>query len=356
MSSEEGDTTPKPALDHEETMETAEMESDISSTQDKQQRQPVEAMPEYSDEEALKRAKDHMEKDQVLVASRLLKNMTTIPEEEAKFQKEVELKATLLEGIIADLLSEPDEAEEDEGETSHGKWLKMGESHDGHRDTVSYYQLTEDLQLKCRLETPIESSLLVPLIAVLIETDLYTNWLPKWAVPRIGLASVEKLAQMGRTEQIVHFISEVPWPFTARDVMLQTCATDDIDDLEGPTTGTIAIGLKSLEGGEAIRRNVVCNEHYMNAPEVLDIAPPQDSLKRAGFDGGLLIRKCPDDHVSLQHSTIEYPSDEHLVLVGFSMKIDGKISPMFPKTIINFVIQVGSVHCILYGYAALGLP
>ena len=135
-------------------------------------------LPQLSDEEALKRSKDHLRADQVLVASRLLKQMTQIPEEEAVFQKEVEQKAALLEGVIEDLLADPEVLEE--GQDTTDKWIKMGESHDGHRDTVSYYQLSEDLQLKCRLETPIESSLLVPLLSVLIETDLFTTWLPSW--------------------------------------------------------------------------------------------------------------------------------------------------------------------------------
>ena len=299
-----------------------------------------------TDAEALSQAKEHMRKDQILAASRLMKQINSIPEEDAAFQKEVETKAALIEHIIADLLSNPEEQGEGdaadaeaEADDANEKWIKQGESH-GNRDTVMYYQVTEDLQLKCRLETPIESSLLVPLLAVLCETDLYTSWLPKWNVPRIGLGTVEKLAQMGRTEQLVQFISEVPWPFTPRDVMMQTVACDDIHDIPGATTGSIAIGLHSLVEGDVIRKSTVCNPHYQDEKDTVVVPPAPEGLTRAEVDGGLLIRKCPPDHISLQDSHIEYPPEEHLMLVGFSMRIDGKISPLFPKAVINFVIQV----------------
>lgn len=135
------------------------------------------------------------------------------------------------------------------------------------------------------------------------------------------------------------FISRVPWPFPARDVILQTLACDDIDDIEGPTTGSIVIGLHSLEEGDVVRKSTVAQDHYKDVEEVMSVPPCPEGMTRAAFDGGLLIRKCPDDHITLQDSTIKYPPGEHLILVEFSMRIDADISPMFPTWIINFVIS-----------------
>lgn len=120
---------------------------------------------------------------------------------------------------------------------------------------------------------------------------------------------------------------------------MQTLACDDIDDIEGPTTGTIAIGLCSLEEGDQVCKSTVAQDHYKDVDDVMVVPPCPEGMKRAEFEGGLLIRNCPEDHATLQGSTIQYPSEEDLILVGFSMRIDGKISPKFPTTIINFVIR-----------------
>jgi hypothetical protein len=346
------ETVVKPATEQEETMDTDSDSFHSLSNVDT----PVEddttssgaaaaVPPDMSKEEMLERAREHMKNDQVLAAARLMKHVGDVSsEEDMLFQEEVVHKAGLIQGVIDDLLANPEASTNgDDGVSSdEDKWIKMGESHDGKRDTVMYYKLTEDLQLKCRLETPIESSLLVPLLSVLNETDLFMTWMPSWNYPSVGLDAVNKLTQMGRTEQVIQFISRVPWPFPGRDVIVQTYACDDIDDLEGRTTGTIAVSLSSLEEG-VIKKSTVAGEHYKDA-EDLPVPPCPEGLKRAEFDGGLLIRQCPPDHASLQHSTIEYPPGEHLILVGFSMRIDGKISPMFPSWIINFVISSVITH------------
>jgi hypothetical protein len=156
---------------------------------------PVNVAPHLSDAEKIDKARDHLRDDQILAASRLLQcvHEDSIPSQAGKaFQQEVQRKAALIQSVMDDLWTHPGE-----------HWKEMGETHSANRDTVMYYQVTEDLQLKCRLETPIESSLLVPLLSVLIETDLYITWLPCWNYPRIGLDKVEKLAQMGRTEQTI---------------------------------------------------------------------------------------------------------------------------------------------------------
>ena len=39
----------------------------------------------------------------------------------------------------------------------------------------------------------------------------------------------EKLAQRGRVSQVVLVTVDLPWPFSAREVVLDACGVDDID-------------------------------------------------------------------------------------------------------------------------------
>ncbi|CAB9528906.1 expressed unknown protein [Seminavis robusta] len=332
---QEDTTVEKPETRREETMDTqAETASNVSDT-------CASPFADWSDEELMTKAKEHYQKEQFLVAARMLKHTTHIADKDVPFQKEVEEKAKLLNHVIADLLADVEEhVGDDNGEpASAGQWIKGGEYHDDRRDTLMYYRLEEDLQLKCRLESPVESSLLVPLLAVLIETEQYMSWLPSWTVPRIGVELVDKLGQVGRTEQILRIATAVPWPFKSRDVVIRTCGVDDIDDIqEDPhTTGSIAISLVSLEEGQDVHKSTISNPVYDQ--DVVHVPPIPDGMERAEFDGGLLIRKCPPNHPCLRNSRVAYPPDEHLMLVGFSLSLDGKISPLFPTAVINFVIQ-----------------
>ena len=62
-------------------------------------------------------------------------------------------------------------------------WTKQSESH-GDRDFFVYYQVGKDTnKLFCRIESSIESSLLVPLLSVFNESSLYQEWMPSWKKP-----------------------------------------------------------------------------------------------------------------------------------------------------------------------------
>jgi hypothetical protein len=56
---------------------------------------------------------------------------------------------------------------------------KQGEMH-GHRDTIIYYRVKHpEYIIVCRMETPIEFSLLLcPLLSVSNESELYHTWMP----------------------------------------------------------------------------------------------------------------------------------------------------------------------------------
>jgi len=84
-------------------------------------------------------------------------------------------------------------------------WKKQTEVH-GNRDTIIYYKVEDPSKLICRIETPIEASLLVPFLAVIQGTQLfYDTWMPRWRFPfQMGVRKSLKLAdQPGRGAQVV---------------------------------------------------------------------------------------------------------------------------------------------------------
>lgn len=85
-----------------------------------------------------------------------------------------------------------------------------------HGDTAIYYKIMDAAgttttaaekvvnRLQCRLQTPISESLLVPIISVLNESQLYHTWIPSWTFPvKFGVRRVEKLKQVGRCSQVI---------------------------------------------------------------------------------------------------------------------------------------------------------
>jgi hypothetical protein len=173
-------------------------------------------------------------------------------------------------------------------------WTKQGESH-SHHDTLIYYKIGGESRLTCFVETPIAASLLVPLLSVLNESELYSYWTPSWLRPKLGLRSSRKLKQVGRSNQIIQVVADVPWPYSTREVILQGTVVDEIDD-----SGYFAVILKSLNVGD---------------DDV--VAAPDPNVQRVDFEGVLLFRACPPDHPMLLKS--DHRHREPMVLVSFKM-------------------------------------
>lgn len=190
-------------------------------------------------------------------------------------------------------------------------WKRQSESH-GKRDTLIYYQVDDDARLTCRMETPIEQSLLVPLLSVLNESELYPEWIPAWRMPRIGFESVDVLEKSGRANQILQVVTNSPWPFCPREVIIQATALDDID-----AQGFIAVRLRTLEAGGVV-------------------PPPSKHVERVDFDGAFLFRACPNDHPVMRKSVTTYQEDP--ILVTFKMYVDPKMKGI-PTSIVNFVTR-----------------
>lgn len=208
------------------------------------------------------------------------------------------------------------------------------------------------MKLRVRVETPVEPSLLVPLLSVLNESELYATWLPSWTKPvKLGVSRSEKLRQNGRADQTVLVTGYLPWPLSPREVVIDATAFDDIG-----ANGLIGVKLMTLETGE--RMGVPKKGAKNEASEVRGargVPPPAQGAVRVDFDGGFLFRQCPPGHPALlQDESISDKSDgadktakegrrqnkanSEKLLVTFSMYVDAKINFM-PASVINFVVR-----------------
>jgi len=102
------------------------------------------------------------EGERLLVAGRLLRQVKEVTSL-TSLHKAVMKKAEIAQQVI-DVHTKP----------AHGDptWKKQSETH-GNRDTLIYYKVEGRSRLTCRIETPIEASLLVPLLAVCNESQIY---------------------------------------------------------------------------------------------------------------------------------------------------------------------------------------
>lgn len=199
----------------------------------------------------------------------------------------------------------------------YGRWVKQITTSCSGRTTDIYYMLDKETktQLSLRVDTPIEKSLLVPLLSVLNECELYPTWLPSWSIPRMGIRKVTKLSQKGRVSQIIIVTVDVPWPLQTREVVISAVGVDDIDD-----HGEIVVRLHSLHTGE---------ENGL-------VPPPdkRDDVIRIDFNGGFVFRK----HVVKDDDTPTNGDDEDLIMTSFQSSIDSKLNTL-PKPLLNFVLR-----------------
>ena len=285
--------------------------------------QDVSATSANSAERLIAQAEHEYEEDRLLAAARLLRQV-----QDESLLKDVHQRmlstANDCEAFVHSITSSVDHG--DGNDDSPSEWKKQGESH-GRHDSVIYYKMGGDQGncLTARVETPIPSSLLVPLLSVLNECELYREWLPSFEKPRLGVTKSEKLSQTGRVSQVLAVAMDSPWPLATREVIIGAVAFDDID-----AKGHIGVRLKGLHTG--------------SSETDVEIPAPEGGAVRVDFDGGFLFRKCPEDHpaLSTKHrdnsDEAEVSSDEHMLLVSFLMYVDSKIN-FLPQSLINFVVR-----------------
>jgi hypothetical protein len=177
-------------------MQSTNFESKVASEKD----------DERSDAEILAQAEQYLKEDRLndaLLEFRKVKNSNSL----TVMHNEGIRKGEYIEEVYNKL----------ESPASEG-WTKQGESH-GHRDFITYYKVENGGKLWCRIESVIEASLYVPLLAVLNETNLYDTWFPKWSFPHLGIQQSKKIKQAGRVEQLVQLTVDLPFPLNKREVM-----------------------------------------------------------------------------------------------------------------------------------------
>lgn len=273
------------------------------------------ALPEteetlHSDAELLSEAEHLVEEERLLAAARLLEQIQDETLLTDRHRQLLDL-ANDCRQEIADLI---------DGDPLGDGWKRQGESH-GKYDTLIYYKVdAEQAKLTCRIETPMEQSMLVPLLAVLNEVELYSEWIPKWRMPKMGIRAARRLEQTSRANQILQVVSDVPWPFAPRDVCMRVTAVDEIDH-----GGYIAVRMHTMHEG---------------VPE------PDAGVERIDFEGAFLFRACPPSHPVLARSSTHH--EEPLLLVSFKMHLDPHMAGV-PMSLINFVTRtvIGSMWTML---------
>jgi hypothetical protein len=216
-------------------------------------------------------------------------------------------------------------------------WTKQGE-HTGRHNFTIHYKMNDKpplgRDLCVRIESVVHSDLLVPIISVLNESELYSSFLPNWTVPKLRVSKSEKLQQRGRCTQIVNIETEVPWPLAMRQVIIKAVAIDDLDrqDDNDDSSGRIIIRLQSLDT-------------YTNDSEGYKVPPTIKGAVRVKVKGGFIIEKVATDHPLVNHSLQYYkkarkdaPSREDLVSVTLNFCVDPQLSSV-PKPFIDFFVR-----------------
>jgi hypothetical protein len=195
-------------------------------------------------------------------------------------------------------------------------WKKQSETH-GHRDYVVFYHLTDHNLLTSRIECPIESSLLIPILSVFNESQLYNEWMPSWKAPiKLGIDYTNKLKETGRGNQIIQVGIALAWPFSNRELCMHVVAVDVIDE-----EGCIAIHAKS--------------ETSVDDPVIPSV--PKNVIP-IDYSCSILVRACPPDHPCLKSSKNEYPAGESLVLFSLKMTADPHVKAV-PQGLQNFITR-----------------
>jgi hypothetical protein len=304
---------------------------------------------ETDDTELLQQAEDHVASQRYFVAARLLRRVSDTSLLQPKHERVLQMAAEAQE-VLDTLLQYPsddatDATADSADNSSGGGWKKQGERH-GHRDTAIHYKLDDHARLTCRIETPIEESLLVPMLSVFNESELYATWMPSWRFPRTEVAESLKLAEYGRGNQVQQLTVKLPLPMWDRQLIQHGFAVDDID-----ADGAIVVKMQSCPPGPF--RYAPAKDDCRDDGKGLKIPEVAFGVIRMDFDGGILIRACPADHPLLLHSAEKkakkkktansatassYPPGEKLLLLSFTEFVDAHFTYV-PTASINFLTR-----------------
>ena len=279
------------------------------------------------DKELLKQAKTHYNEEQLLASARLLRKVKDRAllgrrkeEDPPDFQNILD-NAKIIEQAVDDLLSDP---------FTHGGW-KINHNHNASYNTTIYHKIVKQEAglfgdniptFTCRVETPVSSDLLIPLLSVLNESSLYDTWIPSWKKPfQLGISKSEQLFKASRGHQIIRTQLNLPWPLKAKEVLMDVTAVDDID-----SQGFIIAKLRTLKDATS------------TIPKGFTIPELPKNVVRTDFDGALLFRPCPKDHPNYESTRFNYP-EEHLILLQYTISLPLSGLPPFLKGLVDFITE-----------------
>jgi hypothetical protein len=191
-------------------------------------------------------------------------------------------------------------------------WKRCSGIHAHEFDGIIYNRVKGSTM--ARIETPIERSLCVPLLAVLNETQLCSTWTPKLHFPfRFGIDETTKHYSAGMLDQICSVAIDLPWPMHQREMVMHGFASEDV--AENDRFGIVF-------------KCIAEHEH---------VPPPSKSIVRgSGLQGGFLFQPCRKDHEAVQRFQQKDPSNEPKLLVTFLMSVDGYVATF----ILNMIVRV----------------
>ena len=268
--------------------------------------------PDTTDDAVLlERAEEFYGEERLLKAAEVLKQVKDKDNCLTDRHKRILRWADLIESGIDNLLQDP--------ERDGSPWIKQREQH-GHRDFLVFYQLTDNNKLIARIDCAFESSLLVPLLSVFNESELFSSWMPCWERPvRLGISRSEKLKDKGRGKQIIRVTTSLAWPFADREVVFRVMAADAIEE----DRSCIAIQAVSQTSDD-------------------DPVIPEATREavRVDFSNFMLIQACPPDHPCVARSKHHSNDKDHepLILMNLTLEVDPHLG-VVPQSVQNFVTR-----------------
>lgn len=197
------------------------------------------------------------------------------------------------------------------------EWTKQVEQHGNHEFSV-YTKMDEKNKFSYRLETPIEASMLIPILSVFNETELFFTWFPRYKFPKYQMTKSEKLVQLGRASQIVLLQTENQWPVPRRELLLKAVSCVNLQEDEElrsddslNTPSRIVVSIQSLDT-------------EIDGQYGLKISPSAAG-KRVAVDAGLVFEASPE------------ADSEILFTWTFSMTITKKFA--LPLNFFNFLLK-----------------
>lgn len=259
-----------------------------------------------AEQDLLDKADRALKDEKLLEAARYLRQLPV--DKLSTEQQHLLTRATALETALDSSLSFAPSTDE---------WTKQGESH-ASCDFDVYYKVDKQYNLTCRIDLIVESSLMLPILAIFNESDLYQTWMPRFTFPvEAGVRESIKLKEMSRGQQIIQVTVDMPFPLATREAIQETCAVDAIDE-----HSAVLIRVATTDGEQDS-----------------DIPLPEKGVVRIDLLANMVMRHCPDDHALLTQSKRQYPADEPKILLTIEQQIDPKIN-FAPTTLVNFFTRI----------------